>query len=137
MIRFVLDTSALIPSISKKSRFRPIYDAILDGKVKLVISNDIVSEYFEKLEEKSNFMVAEHVVDSLISSRHVEFQSIHFFWQLIENDPDDNKFVDCYIAAGADYLVSNDRHFRVLKPDDFPSVQVISVEEFLKIVEAL
>lgn len=30
-------------------------------------------------------------------------------------DPDDNKFIDCYVAAYADYLVTNDNHFNVLQ----------------------
>ncbi len=94
-------------------------------------------EYAEKVEEKTNAAVSHNVLDLLAALPNARPQKIYFNWQLIENDPDDNKFVDCYIAAGADYLVSNDRHFRVLKPDDFPPVRVISVEEFLKIVEAL
>ena len=42
-----------------------------------------------------------------------------------------------YIAAGADFLVSNDRHFNVLRSDDFPPVQVITLEDFLEIVQQL
>ena len=37
----------------------------------------------------------------------------HFRFGLIEQDPDDNKFVDCAIIAGADYIVSEDAHFRI------------------------
>ncbi len=49
---------------------------------------------------------------------------------LIVNDPDDNKFVDCAFAAGCDYLVTNDRDFDVLKKLDFPVINVVTLEEF-------
>ncbi len=51
------------------------------------------------------------------------------------NDKDDNKFVDLAIAVGADYLVSNDKHFDILKSIDFPKVQVINLEEFKTIIK--
>jgi len=31
-----------------------------------------------------------------------------------ENDPDDNIFTDCAITAGADFLITEDRHFAPL-----------------------
>ena len=39
----------------------------------------------------------------------------HFRMGIITADPDDNKFVDCAFAAGADYLVSEDNGFRKLR----------------------
>ena len=56
----------------------------------------------------------------------------YFRFHLIEQDPDDNKFVDCAIVAGADYIVSEDAHFRVLSTIPFPKVNVILLDDFLK-----
>lgn len=58
-------------------------------------------------------------------------QETYYKWQLIEADPDDNKFADVAIAANADYLVTNDQHFEVLKQLEFPRVPVVSLQEFL------
>lgn len=55
----------------------------------------------------------------------------HFRFGLNEADPDDNKFVDCAIAANAKYIVSQDRHFDVLKTIPFPKVDVVTIDEFL------
>jgi len=46
------------------------------------------------------------------------------------NDPDDNKFVDAAIAAGADFLVTEDRDFKRLRNVDFPEVTVLNLSEF-------
>ena len=54
---------------------------------------------------------------------------IHF--GLIDADPDDNKFVDCAVAADAEYIVTNDSHFNVLKHIDWPKITVIAIKEFL------
>ena len=49
---------------------------------------------------------------------------------LIRRRKDDNKFVDCAIVSMADYIVSEDAHFRVLKDIPFPMVRVIGLKEF-------
>ena len=49
---------------------------------------------------------------------------------MITADPDDNKFVDCAISAGAKYIVTNDKHFNVLKEIDFPKVDIITLIDF-------
>ena len=49
-------------------------------------------------------------------------------------DPDDNKFVDCALNAGADYLITNDHHFNILKSIDFPPVRVAGIDHFTEIL---
>jgi len=45
----------------------------------------------------------------------------------------DNKFVECALAAGADYIVSGDKH--LLKVGCYKKTQIVSVKEFLKKIE--
>lgn len=68
----------------------------------------------------------------LLKSEHVVFIDTYFRLQLIEEDPDDNKFVDCAFAAAATFIVSNDKHFDVLKEVDFPKIPVIKLKAFLE-----
>lgn len=60
---------------------------------------------------------------------NVFYSRVFFRWNLIA-DPDDNKFVDCYVASGATYLITHDSHFSILKTVAFPKVNVVSIEEF-------
>lgn len=55
-----------------------------------------------------------------------------FRFQLIESDPDDNKFVDCAIAANADYIVTEDTHFNPLKMISFPHVEIKRLHDFFE-----
>jgi uncharacterized protein len=134
-MKVILDTSALVASLAKKSPFRPIFDAVLRGQIELIVSNDILHEYEEIIAQKTSPSVALNVIELLGTLPNVHFQAIHFYWQLIEIDPDDNKFVDCFIAAGADYLVSNDKHFRTASKEGFPPVTVIGTVEFLNLLQ--
>jgi predicted nucleic acid-binding protein len=71
-----------------------------------------------------------NVVELLLNSENVIRTEIFFQWGLIKEDENDNKFVDCAISANAKYIVSNDKHFRILKDVEFPKVDVIGIEEF-------
>ena len=136
-IRVVLDTNVLLVSISRRSIFRPIFDSIIDGKIELIISNEILNEYTEIIERKANATVANNIAEFLINRQNVKKIDIHFRWNLIEQDPDDNKFVDCAIAGRVKYVVTNDKHFQILKDIPFPKVDIISIHGFMKELEDL
>lgn len=55
----------------------------------------------------------------------------HFKFNLIKTDPDDNKFVDCAIVAGAKCIVTEDKHFGVLDSITFPHVDVVGIDTFV------
>lgn len=54
----------------------------------------------------------------------------YFRFNLIHKDSTDNKFVDCAISGDVDHIVSDDKHFQILKTIDFPKVNIITLEEF-------
>ena len=86
------------------------------------------------LSEFYSVKTANLVLAILMVAPNTIFTEPYFKWQLIQNDPDDNKFVDLSIAGNADYLVTNDRDFNMLKQLDFPKVEVVTLEEFKQIV---
>lgn len=63
--------------------------------------------------------------------RRVSRTDAHFRFNLIQQDPDDNKFVDCAIASNAKYIVTEDHHFDILKHISFPRVEVITLKDFI------
>ncbi len=131
-MRIVLDTNVLLMSLPVRSRYRPIFDALIKGEFELAISNEIISEYIEIIERKTNQTIAHNVIELLLSLENVQKVEIFFKWGLIKVDYDDNKFVDCAISFDAKYIVTNDKHFNVLKNIDFPKVNIISVDDFWK-----
>lgn len=128
----VLDTNCLVQMLSVHSPYRPAWQAFREGRYLLCVSNEILNEYQEIIERVANAEVAHNVVTAIVRSPFTRFFTPHFYFHLIEQDPDDNKFVDCAIIAGADYIVSEDSHFHVLKDIPFPSVEVIRLDRFLE-----
>lgn len=129
-LKAVIDTNIFIAIIGRKSPFRWIFDGLVQGKLVLCLSNEILFEYREVLEQKTNRQIAENITEFLTVSPFVQKTEIYFNFQLIREDADDNKFVDCAIATNAVCLVSNDKHFQILKTIDFPQVTILNLQEF-------
>ena len=131
-MNIVLDTNILLVSIPKRSRYRCIFDALLEKRFTLLISHDILTEYEEIIGSKTTPQIAANIVEMLLTLRNVKKVDIFFKWQLIEADPDDNKFTDCAIAGNADFLVTNDHHFDALDQIEFPKVPRLTIDEFVE-----
>lgn len=130
MRRIVLDTNCLLMCLPKASPFRRVWDSFLDGSVTLCVSNEIIEEYLEILSKKTNYLIANNVVSAIINRKNARLVTPYFKLHIIEEDEDDNKFVDCAFAAGAGCIVSNDSHFNALKKVKFPTIPVLRIGEF-------
>lgn len=91
-------------------------------------------EYEEIISEHMGKQIATTVLNLLENAPNLLLITRFFKWNLIHTDPDANKFVDCAIASGAAFLVSNDKHFGVLKNIPFPKVKIITANEFKSIL---
>jgi putative PIN family toxin of toxin-antitoxin system len=129
-LKVVLDTNVLIVSISSKSKYHWIYDKLIDDEYDLFITNEILMEYEEVISLKYNSSVARDVIKSLLILPNVYKTSLYYNWNLIADDTDDNKFVDCAINSNTHLLVTNDKHFQVLKKIDFPKIVVSNIDDF-------
>ena len=136
-MKCVIDTNGLLRSIPKNGNYRWLFDAWKKNKFTWIFSNEIISEYVEVIEREFSLEAATIVVDILLSSKNHHRVEPTYKWQLVENDPDDNKFVDCTVAASADYLITNDKDILQLRkiPDLFPLITILTFEEFRKILE--
>lgn len=133
--RVVLDTNALVASFSKDSPTSTIWRSLLEGKYLLCVSNDILWEYQEIIAQKTTPQIAENVVNYLLNSPFVEMVTPYYHFELITADRDDNKFVDCAIAANASFIVSDDKHYLPLRQIEYPRLYVIRMMEFVSILK--
>ncbi|MBR7086607.1 MAG: putative toxin-antitoxin system toxin component, PIN family [Prevotella sp.] len=130
--RIVLDTNCLVAALAKHSEFHSVWKGLQEGQYRLCVTNEILEEYQEIIALKTSAIVAENVINLLLKSEYVMFVDTYFRLELIAADPDDNKFVDCAFAADAAYIVSDDKHFEILKSINFPKISVLKLREFIK-----
>ena len=134
-MKVVIDTNVILNAIYRKSNNYWIREALEKQQLTLCVTTDILDEYAEMIArfhdaETSDLFLA--VIDLFPNVIQV---NKYFFWQLIPQDQDDEKFVDCAVACGADFLVTNDRHFRHLKKLPYPKINVVNEDEFKIIFE--
>lgn len=109
----------------------------MSGKNRLCVTNEIIEEYIEILQKLIGHEVSEYIVKVIINSPFTDFFTPYYHFELIKADPDDNKFVDCAIVAHAKYIVTNDHHYNILREIPFPKVEIISIQNFMTILEGL
>ena len=136
-MKIVLDTNCLLQVIFPKAYHKEVWDAFLKRKYTLCYTNEMLLEYREIIARRfGDAQFAEDVVELLLMMPNTERISPSYHFNLITSDPDDNKFVDCAFATNATFIVSNDKHYDVLKDIDFPKIQVLKLKEFLELLQA-
>ena len=133
-MKAVIDTNCLIVSIPRKNPEFWLYEAFSKGSFEWLISNEILAEYEEQLSSFYSPNTADLVLKILSTASNVTFTEPYFKWGLIEADPADNKFADLAISANANYLVTHDKHFKVLSTIPFPVVDVVDLPTFKKLL---
>jgi len=127
--RFVIDTNVLLVSISKKSQYHWIFQGLLSEKFEIAFTTEILAEYEEIISLKYSPAVARNVIRTLLLLPNGVRTVVYYNWDLIQHDKDDNKFVDCAVAANADAVITHDKHFNILKEVPFPPIIVMNIFE--------
>jgi len=136
-VKIVLDTNIFWVSISRRSKTHWVISELLNGTFTLCVTTDILEEYDEIISQKLGSETAKSIMELLDNLPNVEYITKYYRWELIEQDYDDNKFVDCAIACNANYLATNDKHFNSLKQIAFPKVNIINIDEFKMVIDTI
>ena len=131
MARLVVDTNSLLQCISHRSRYHDLWVSLLDGRNILCVTTEILEEYTEILQRFTSPEFTEAALGVITNNPYTQFVTPYFHFKLIISDPDDDKFVDCAIAANAKFVVTDDGHFDVHKQIDFPKVEIIGLDDMI------
>ena len=131
-MKYVVDTNVLLAAFSRKSSCHWIWESLLAQEFRLCVTTDILDEYAEQFEWFYSATTAEYVMKTLENQQNIEYITSYYRWQLIVADPDDDKFVDCAVAANTQFVVSEDNHFKVLRKILFPKIEVLKIKDFKK-----
>lgn len=129
-MKVVIDTNVLWVSVSRRSASHWLFQAVLEGSLTLCVTTDILDEYAEIMSSKLGIEASEAVLSLFDNLPNIQLITRYYRWFAIKADADDDKFVDCAVAANAICIITEDKHFKVLKQLDFPKVKAMSINEF-------
>lgn len=131
-----LDTNVLLQARARGHVYFPILDAWVAGKFTLAVSTGILLEYEEVIARTSG---REHwhkfarLMDYVeLTTKALLRVTPTYRFLVINHDPDDNIFTDCAITAGADYVITEDRHFAPLATAGYAPQPITPAEFILK-----
>ena len=136
MLKIVLDTNIILSSVSPFSPYRIILDKLDNFSYELCVSTEILLEYEEILAVKYGVEATKFFLDILEELPNVEYVHRFFHFHLLK-DADDDKFVDVAFRSNAQYIVSEDKGFKILKQVKFPKFTWLRINEFMKILNTL
>jgi putative PIN family toxin of toxin-antitoxin system len=130
-----LDTNVFLQIFGRNQPYHSILRALLDRRLTLAVSTEILLEYEEvtsKLSGADRWQDVATLLD-LLSQLHNNIRQVgpQYRFNVITADPDDNKFSDCAIAAEADFVVTDDSHFSPLSSAGYKP-QPITPNEFIR-----
>lgn len=138
MTRVVLDTNIIVSAtILEKGHSAQVLDLWREGEIEVAVSPQILEEIEEVLKRprivRQQWMANQ---DPKALIRRLRETGIvtpgEMGLKVVEEDPDDDKFIVCALEAGAGYIVSGDPHLTNL--GEYQGVKVVSPREFLKLV---
>ncbi len=129
-MKVVLDTNVLISAIMFGGKSRDILEMGVSSKITNALSQDILKELAGVLVDKK-FRAPVSFVQQTIHelSEIAELVIVIDKINVIKNDPDDNRILECAVSSKADYIVSGDSDLLNLKR--FKKVKILSPNEFL------
>ncbi|MBI4318474.1 MAG: putative toxin-antitoxin system toxin component, PIN family [Chloroflexi bacterium] len=137
-MRVVLDSNVVVSRfLSPSGPPAHIWEQWEDGVFELAVSEAILAEYqkamtYERIQARHRMSKDE--ISKIISTMRMFAEVVEATQnvEVIVKDPEDNKFIDCALAAAADYIVSGDSH--LLELGEYRDVQILSPTMFLELL---
>ncbi len=129
-MRIILDTNVFVSGVFFSGPAHQILRAWRDGRCQLVLSPEILDEYHrvsEELAAKYPGVEINRFLDLLVC--YGETCLAPPLAESVCDDPDDDKFFACAVAANVDCIVSGDKH--LLKVSGYRGIEVIRPREFV------
>lgn len=125
----VFDTNVLISALLWHGA---AYQAILLAKAKIVRAvycDSMLAELTEKL--RSKFEFDENHIEAVVyqTRQYTEKVEIPGTLHVVTQDPDDDKFIECALVAGAKWIVSGDRHLLAL--GEYQGIRILNAQSFV------
>ncbi len=130
MLRVVVDTNVYISAIFWGGKPRHVIDLSRDGKIQIFISEDIEQEILDKLMTKFGLNSDDTGRVMADFSTFTKLVKVSRPVHVVKDDPDDDKFIECAVECGAEFIISGDKHLLEMKK--YKGIDIMNAATFLK-----
>jgi hypothetical protein len=137
-MNIVIDTNIFISAAFWSGASEKIILKVEGKEISLVLSKEIIKEFSKVLnydeiknKVKDKNLEMKYTLHKIISISEIVEPTQKL--QIVEDDPDDNKFIEAAVEGNASYIISNDKH--LLNIGEFNGIKIIQPDEFLRILE--
>lgn len=128
-MKIVIDTGILVASLWE-GKSRVVVDLWKKGELTLCVSRTILKEYLYILPRFSLFRrETEELLRLLEAKKNMEMVKPSQRIKVIKDDPADDKFLECALEGGAEYIISADKHLASLR--EYQGVKIVPSGRFL------
>lgn len=136
----VLDTNVWVSAMIWGGSPASVMRAAEDDRILIILSEAIVEEIVHTLAYRQLREIYEDVGvrrEELVETvlRIGKTVEVKTKLNLVREDSSDNKFLECAMDGGADYLVSGDEH--LLRIGRYQRIRIVSVRQLLEILDKL
>ena len=129
-MKIVLDTNVLISGIFFSGPPYQILKAWQEGKIKIAISEEILTEYQRMSEQLSKQFPTVDIEQILkLLTIHAELIDTQGLEVTVCEDPDDDMFITCALASKSKIIVSGDKH--LLRVSGYQEIEVLKPRYFV------
>ena len=134
MLKVVTDTNTLISAFISNGNEYQILKLAKLKKVRLILSYEILWE-FEEVIKRSKFGFSKEQIERAIEQVKSisDIMEPNIKLEVIKEDPDDNKVIECALEGKADYIVSGDTHLLDLK--QYNGIKILTSTELLQMLK--
>lgn len=133
MIGVTADTNIYVSALVFAGVPRQFLKEVAAGRFQLAISDAILTELRGVLRDKFTWTEAEIAEAlSLLASCTTLVHPTQTL-DVVPDDPDDNRVVECAVAAGSRFIVTGDSD--LLRLGSYGNIRILKAADFLKLVE--
>ena len=123
-MKVVFDTNVLLSAtLWDKSEAQKLLFELIKADASIYSSVEILSEYKKVLKRDFNYTDEEiaSILETVLATLTLvePLEKVH----VVEDDPEDNKTIECALAAHAEYIISYDPHLLNLK--EYRSIKIV------------
>jgi putative PIN family toxin of toxin-antitoxin system len=129
-LKVVLDTNVYFSAFSNRGVPYQLWQRALHGDYRLFISPPLMRELADVLRNDLTWSEVEIVAQLKLLSRVASIVIPTETLNVVVNDPDDDRILECAVAGNADLIVSGDQHLTKLK--SYRGIGIVRPVDFLR-----